>query len=104
MTKSLVAAQERNLQFIQTAFTNTMELLESHVEATRALLQEVEQQAVWQQVAPRGMGSRRVEAYLGLLRGGAAWLSDSTFLPWPLACPVALQFRESWGDLQSATR
>jgi hypothetical protein len=44
MTKSIMAAQERNLKFVQTTFTNALEVMKSHVEATRALMQELEQQ------------------------------------------------------------
>ena len=42
ITKSIVEAQERNMKFVQNTFTNAMELLKSHGEATRALLQELE--------------------------------------------------------------
>ena len=31
MTKSIMTAQERNLKFVQTTFTNAMELMKSHV-------------------------------------------------------------------------
>jgi allophanate hydrolase subunit 1 len=44
MTKTIMAAQDRNLKFVQITFTNAMELTKSHVEATRALMQELEQQ------------------------------------------------------------
>ena len=53
MTKSLMAAQERNLKFIQATFTNAMEVMKSHVEATHALMQELEQQQeAWQKLVP----------------------------------------------------
>jgi hypothetical protein len=44
MTKTIMAAQDRNLKFVQITFTNAMELTKSHGEATRALMQELEQQ------------------------------------------------------------
>jgi polyhydroxyalkanoate synthesis regulator protein len=44
ITKSVMAAQERNVKFVQNTFTNAMELVKSHVEATRTLMQELEQQ------------------------------------------------------------
>ena len=48
-----MAAQERNLKFVQTTFTNAMEVMKSHAEATRALMQELEQQqAAWQKLVP----------------------------------------------------
>jgi len=53
ITKSIMAAQERNLKFVQTTFTNAMEVMKSHAEATRALMQELEQQqAAWQKLVP----------------------------------------------------
>jgi len=44
ITKSVMAAQDRNVKFVQNTFTNSMELVKSHVEATRALMQELEEQ------------------------------------------------------------
>jgi hypothetical protein len=53
MTNSIMAAQERNLKFIQTTFTSAMEVMKSHVEATHALMQELEQQQeAWQKRVP----------------------------------------------------
>ena len=44
ITQSVMAAQERNVKFVQTTFTNALELMKSHVEATRTLMQDLEQQ------------------------------------------------------------
>ncbi len=44
ITKTVMAAQDRNVKFVQNTFTNAMELVKSHVEATRALMQELEEQ------------------------------------------------------------
>lgn len=43
IVQSLIAAQQRNMKFAQSTFINTIEVLKSHVEATRALIQELEQ-------------------------------------------------------------
>ena len=45
IARSAVAAQERNIQFAQGVFGNTIEVLKSHVEATRTLVQQLEDQA-----------------------------------------------------------
>lgn len=63
MTKSIMAAQDRNLKFVQITFTNAMELTKSHVEATRALMQELEQQQEALQKLVPGM-----ETAMGMLR------------------------------------
>jgi allophanate hydrolase subunit 1 len=63
MTKTIMAAQDRNLKFVQITFTNTMELTKSHVEATRALMQELEQQQEALQKLVPGM-----ETVMGMLR------------------------------------
>ena len=69
VTKSIIAAHERDMKFVQNTFTNAMELFKSHAEATRALMQKLEQQqAAWQKLAPEGMGSQWMETYLGMLR------------------------------------
>ena len=52
ITKSVMAAQERNVKFVQTTFTNAMELMKTHVEATRALIQDLEQQEALQKLVP----------------------------------------------------
>ncbi len=44
IAKSVMAAQERNLKFVQTTFTNALEVMKSQVEASRVLMHELEQQ------------------------------------------------------------
>jgi acetoin utilization deacetylase AcuC-like enzyme len=63
MTKSIIAAQERNMKFVQTTFTNATEVMKSHAEATRALMQELEQQQEALQNLVPGM-----ETVMGMLR------------------------------------
>ncbi len=45
MAESLAAAQERNLKYAQSVFESTIALLKDHVESTRSLLGQWEQQA-----------------------------------------------------------
>src|SRR5205807_10083307 len=51
VAESIVAAQQRNVQFVQSFFTGGVDVLKSNAEGTRALLQELEQQARKQQEA-----------------------------------------------------
>ncbi len=50
-----VAAQERNLAFAQSVLENSIEVLKSHAESTRTLMQELVEQAKKQQVGPEGL-------------------------------------------------
>ena len=63
LAESLAAAQERNLKYAQSVFESTLGLLKSHVEDTRSLLEQWEQQAQKQQGVPKA-----TETYLGLFR------------------------------------
>ncbi len=58
IAKSIVAAEERNMRFAQSTFTNAMEVLKSHAEAARALMRELEQQTQKQQEAFQRMMQR----------------------------------------------
>lgn len=51
IAKSVVAAQERNLKFVQSILTNGVEVLKHQAESTRSLMQELEQQTHKQQEA-----------------------------------------------------
>jgi len=50
-----VAAQERNLAFAQSVLENSIDVLRSHAESTRTLMQELVEQAKKQQVGPEGL-------------------------------------------------
>ena len=50
-----VAAQERNLAFAQSVLEHSIEVLRSHAESTRTLMQELVEQAKKQQVGPEGL-------------------------------------------------
>ena len=52
---STVATQERSLAFAQSVLENSIEVLKSHAESTRTLLQELLEQAKKQQVGPEGL-------------------------------------------------
>ncbi len=66
--ESAVAAQERNTKFAQSVFENGIEVLQSQVGVTRALMQELEQQAQKRQDAFQSLAHESLDAYLGFLR------------------------------------
>jgi uncharacterized protein YukE len=69
ITKSVVAAQERNMRFMQSTFTGTVELLQSHIEATRVLMKDLEkQQEAFQKMVPGWGGGQWMEVYRDMLR------------------------------------
>jgi hypothetical protein len=51
---TVVAAQERNLAFAQSVLENSVEVLRSHAESTRTLMQDLVERAKKQQVGPEG--------------------------------------------------
>ncbi len=63
LVESLSAAQERNLKYAQNVFESTIELLKSHMESSRALLEQWEEQAQKQQGVTGTTGT-----YLDLFR------------------------------------
>jgi hypothetical protein len=78
VTKSIIEAQQRNMKFVQSTFTNAIELLKSHGEATRALLQELEQQQTsWQKLTTGGTGGQWMENYLAMLRAPFTFYQQS---------------------------
>ena len=63
LAESLAAAQERNLKYAQSVFESTIALLKDHVESTRSLLEQWEQQAQKLPVVPGA-----VESYVSFFR------------------------------------
>ncbi len=63
LAENLASAQERNLKYAQSVFESTMELLKSHVESARSMLEQWEQET-----QKRPGGSRAAETYLSLFR------------------------------------
>ena len=62
IAESIIATQQRNMKFAQSMFTSTMEVLKSNAEATRALMQQWEQQAQKQQEAFQKLIQASLEA------------------------------------------
>jgi len=55
LTDTAITAQERNLAFAQGVLENGIEVLKSHAESSRTLMQELVEQARKQQVGPEGL-------------------------------------------------
>jgi len=55
LADTVVAAQERNLAFAQSVLENSIEVLRSHAESSRTLIQELGEQAKKQQAGPEGL-------------------------------------------------
>lgn len=68
ITQSLIAAQQRNLQFTQHTVDEAVEVLKSHAEATSGLLQQLEQQAAVQKLEQGGGGGQWMERAVELVR------------------------------------
>jgi hypothetical protein len=66
--QSLIGAQRRNMQFAQSTFTSAVEVLKGHIGATRALIQQVEQQEAFQRLTQGIGGTRMMEPSLEVLR------------------------------------
>src|SRR6266567_948720 len=65
MANSAVAAQERNVKFAQSFLQNGTELLKSHGESTRTLMQTLAEQSQKQQEAFQTLARETWDAYMG---------------------------------------
>src|SRR5439155_1440935 len=65
MANSAVAAQERNVKFAQSLLQNGTELLKSHGESTRTLMQTLAEQSQKQQEAFQTLARETWDAYMG---------------------------------------
>ncbi len=68
ITQSLLAAQQRNLQFAQRTVDDVVDVLKSHAEATSTLLQELEQRGVAQTPTQAVGGGPLMENAVELVR------------------------------------
>ena len=55
LADTVVAAQEHNLAFAQSVLENSIEVLRSHAQSSRTLIQELGEQAKQQQAGPEGL-------------------------------------------------
>jgi hypothetical protein len=68
ISETIVAAQERNIQFAQSTLVNAMEIFKNHMEGTRALMKELEQQSQKQLEAFQQLEHRPEDAYTDFFR------------------------------------
>ena len=66
--QSLMSAQRRNMLFAQSTFTSAIEVLRGHVEATRGLLEQLEQQEAFKKLIPAMGGAQLMTPSLDVLR------------------------------------
>lgn len=77
IAETIVAAQERNIKFAQSTFTSAMEVLKHHMESTRSLMKEFEQQAqkqqeAFQKMVPGATGGAQMPPYMDFFRAPLA--------------------------------
>lgn len=68
MVDSAFAAQQRNMRFAQSTFENSVELLKSHAEGTRNLMQSVVEQSQQQQEVFHTLARESMNAYVDFFR------------------------------------
>jgi hypothetical protein len=77
MTESVVAAQERNMKFAQGVFENSLQVLQSHAESTRGLMQTLIDEARTRQDAYRTLVQASVEAYRSFLSAPVSYFEQA---------------------------
>ena len=75
ITENIIAAQQSNMKFAENTFTSAMEVFKNQAEATRSLMQQLEQQTelqqeAFQKLAPGVGGNQWMESYMNFLRTG----------------------------------
>jgi hypothetical protein len=73
VASSLVAAQERNVQFAQTLFEDGVAQLRAQEETTRGMFQTIAEQSEKQRTAFQKLAQESVNAYLDLLAAPVAF-------------------------------
>jgi uncharacterized protein YukE len=65
---NIAAIQERNMQFVQSFFTEGVETLKSQVESARTLIEELQQKTQEQQEMFQRLTKESMEAYMSFFR------------------------------------
>src|SRR5690348_210488 len=73
VASGIVAAQERNIQFAQTAFENGVAQLRAQEETARGLFQTIAEQSEKQRTAFQKVAQESINAYLDLLAAPMAF-------------------------------
>src|SRR5260370_4778488 len=109
LADTVVAAQEHNLAFAQRVLEHSIEVLRSHAQSSRTLIQELGEQAKQQQVGPEGLQAvvdsalaaqeRTTKLAQGILEQGIEVLKSQLPVTHPLTqqlCPHNHQHRETF--------
>jgi hypothetical protein len=108
IAQSLAAAQERNIKFAQSTFESAMEVLKGHMESTRTLMKEFEQQAQKQQEAFQkaipGMGAGAGSAHMDPFRAPMATYQKALELTENAAEQGLENFQKAMENLQHLTK
>ena len=86
VTESMVAAQERNVQFVQGVLENGTEVLRSHVEGTRTLMQTLTEQSHKQREAFGVLARGTWDAYRGFFPSPFRFYESAMESPSPSQC------------------
>jgi len=74
---SVVDARERNLKFVQSFLDNGTEVLRSHTESTRTLMQTLSEQSQKQQEAFQVLARGTWDAYMGFLSSPFSYYEEA---------------------------
>jgi len=77
ITESVVAAQERNMKFAQGIFENSLQVLQSHAESTRGLMQTLIDESRNRQDAYHTLVQASVEAYRSFLSAPVSYFEQA---------------------------
>ncbi len=108
---TVVAAQEHNLAFAQSVLENSIEVLRSHAESSRTLIQELVEQAKKQQVGPEGLQAvvdsaitaqeRNTKLAQGILENGIEVLKSQVGVTHSLMQELGQQYQKQQDAFQA---
>jgi hypothetical protein len=108
---TVVASQERNLAFAQSVLENSIEVLRSHAESSRTLIQELVEQTKKQQVGPEGLQAvvdsaiaaqeRNAKLAQGILENGIEVLKSQVGVTQTLIQELGQQYQKQQDAFQA---
>ena len=111
LADTVVAAQEHNLAFAQSVLENSIEMLRSHAESSRTLIQELVEQAKQQQVGPEGLQAvvdsaitaqeRNTKLAQGILENGIEVLKSQVGVTHSLMQELGQQYQKQQDAFQA---
>jgi len=111
---TVVASQERNLAFAQSVLENSIEVLRSHAESSRTLIQELVEQTKKQQVGPEGLQAvvdsaiaaqeRNAKLAQGILENGIEVLKSQVGVTHSLMQELGQQYQKQQEAFQALSQ